>query len=84
MHRDMMEREGQIDGSLNEQQKVFDTWRKKFNEVHPHEALGMKTPGEVYKKSEQTYPGEIVEIRYGRGIKVRMVNDRGYINLKQK
>jgi transposase InsO family protein len=85
MHRDMMtELEGQIDGSLNEHQKVFDTWRKEFNEVRPHEALGMKTPGDVYKKSELKYPGETVEIRYGRGIKVRMVNDRGYINLKQK
>jgi transposase InsO family protein len=36
MHRDMMtELEGQIDGNLAEHQKVFDTWRKEFNEVRP-------------------------------------------------
>jgi transposase InsO family protein len=85
MHRDMMvELEGQIDGNLNEHQRVFDQWRKIFNEERPHEALGMKTPGELYKKSEQKYLGEMMEIRYGRGIKVRMVNDRGFCNYRGK
>jgi len=85
MHRDMKtELEGQIDGSLNEHQKVFDKWRKDFNEVRPHEALGMKVPADVYRKSERKYLGEYVEMKYGRGFKVRMVNDRGVINLKQK
>ena len=85
MHRDMKtELEGQIDGSLNEHQKVFDKWRKEFIEVRPHEALGMKVPADVYVKSEKEYPGEYVEMKYGRGFKVRMVNDRGFINLKQK
>jgi predicted transcriptional regulator len=85
MHRDMKtELQGQIDGSLNEHQKVFDKWRRDFNEVRPHEALGMKTPSEVYKKSERKNPGEYIELRYGRGYKIRMVNDRGFINLKQK
>jgi transposase InsO family protein len=85
MHRDMAaELEGQIDGTLNEHQNVFDQWRHDFNYVRPHEALGMKTPSEVYRKSEKTYPGEFVELKYGRGFKERMVNDRGYINLKQQ
>ena len=85
MHRDMkIELEGQIDGSLNEHQKVFDKWRKEFIEVRPHEALGMKVPADVYVKSEKKYLGEYVEMKYGRGFKVRMVNDRGFINLKQK
>jgi transposase InsO family protein len=40
MHRDMMtELEGQIDGNLKEHQKVFDKWRKEFNEVR----LGHRT-----------------------------------------
>jgi transposase InsO family protein len=85
MHRDMAaELEGQIDGRLNEHQNVFDKWRHDFNNIRPHEALGMKVPAEVYKKSEKKYPGEYVEMKYGRGFKERMVNDRGYINLKQK
>jgi len=85
MHRDMKtELQGQIDGSLNEHQKVFDQWRKDFAEVRPHEALGMKTPAEVYKKSERKYPGEHITLRYGKGFLSRMVNDRGFLNLKQK
>jgi hypothetical protein len=42
----------------------------------------MKTPADVYKKSEIKYSGENVEHRYGRGYKVRIVNDRGFLNLK--
>jgi transposase InsO family protein len=85
MHRDMKtELQGQIDGSLNEHQGVFDQWRKDFNEIRPHEALGMKVPAEVYKKSERKYTGENIELKYGCGFIVRMVNDRGFLNLKQK
>ena len=85
MHRDMKtELEGQIDGRLGEHQKVFEYWRKEFNSVRPHEALGMQVPADIYKKSQRRYLGEYVEQRYGRGYKVRMVNDRGYINVKQK
>jgi transposase InsO family protein len=85
MHRDMArELEGQIDGTLNEHQNVFDTWRHDFNYVRPHEALRMKTPSEVYTKSERKFLGELVELKYGRGFKERMVNDRGYINIKQQ
>ena len=52
MHRDMKaELEGQIDGNLNEHQRVFDKWREDFNTIRPHEALGMKTPSDVYVKS---------------------------------
>jgi transposase InsO family protein len=85
MHRDMkMELQGQIDGSLNEHQKVFDRWRKDFNEIRPHEALDMKVPGEVYVKTENKYRNENVEMKYGKGIRERMVNDRGFLNLNQK
>jgi hypothetical protein len=85
MHRDMKtELEGQIDGTLDEHQKVFDQWRKDFNEVRPHEALGMKVPADIYTRSEIKFRHENVELRYGRGCKVRMVNDRGFLNLKQK
>jgi transposase InsO family protein len=85
MHRDMMnELEGQIDGSLNEHQKVFDAWRNEFNTERPHEALGMKRPAEVYHKSERRYISEKVELVYGRGMKSRMVNDRGWCNIRGK
>jgi transposase InsO family protein len=85
MHRDMAkELEGQIDGTLGEHQAVFDKWRVEFNTVRPHEALGMKVPADVYCKSKTKYPGEYIELRYGKGFKRRYVNDRGYINFDNK
>jgi hypothetical protein len=85
MHRDMKaELEGQIDGNLNEHQRVFDKWRKEFNTVRPHAALDMKTPSEIYHKSERKYDSKDILIVYGRGYKSRMVNDRGFCNYKRK
>jgi len=83
MHRDMKtELEGQIDGNLNEHQRIFDKWREDFNTIRPHEALDMKTPSDVYVKSERVYEPEDVLIVYGKGYKSRMVNDRGFLNYK--
>jgi hypothetical protein len=70
--------------SLNEHQKVFDKWRKDFNKARPHEAPEMKVPSDIYTKSEIKYSAENVEIRYKSDYKVRIINDRGFINLKQK
>lgn len=85
MHRDMKdELEGQIDGNLNEHQKVFDDWRDTFNTIRPHHALDMKTPADVYSKSEKEYEPEEVLIVYGKGYKSRMVNDRGFCNYRGK
>jgi len=35
-----------------EQQRVIDRWRQQFNHVRPHQALGNKTPAQVYKVRE--------------------------------
>jgi transposase InsO family protein len=85
MHRDMKkELQGQIDGTLGEHQNVFDEWLKVFNTIRPHEALGMKVPADIYKKSERKYPGEHIEIKYGKGFIIRYVNDRGFFNYDNK
>ena len=39
--------------------KQFDLWRSKYNNLRPHEALGMKTPAEVYTPSKRMYPERI-------------------------
>jgi hypothetical protein len=84
LHKDIrLELEGQIHGNLASHQAAFDLWRKEFNCERPHEALGMKMPGEVYKKSEQKYeePGEI---EYGPGYLRRKVIDDGTIAIKMR
>jgi transposase InsO family protein len=85
MHRDMMrELENKIDGDLLKHQKVFDRWRKQFNEERPHEALGMKTPSMLYLKSERKYPCMDIEIDYSGRMKSRIVNDRGFFNFHRR
>jgi len=41
---------------LEEQQAGFDEWRRSFNHERPHEALAMKCPAQVYRKSERKLP----------------------------
>jgi transposase InsO family protein len=85
MHRDMKtELEGQIDGNLDEHQRVFDQWRKEFNTVRPHAAISMITPSELYTASKNKYNNDDIVIIYGRGYKSRMVNDRGFCNYNNK
>jgi len=85
MHRDMKkELQNKLYGDLRQHQKLFDKWRKEFNEVRPHEALGMKTPKEVYTKSERKYSGEEIEIEYEGRMRSRMVNGRGYFHWKNQ
>lgn len=39
------------------QQDKFDVFREEFNQERPHQAIGMKTPAEVYCSSKRQYQG---------------------------
>lgn len=85
MHLDMKkELEGQIDGDIRVHQKIFEQWRKEFNEERPHEALDMKTPSSFYKESDIAYEPGLIEFEYPGNYKSRFVNNRGFINYKGK
>lgn len=62
MHRDLAQELQKA--KLAEDQAVLDQWRQEFNYERPHEALGMKCPGQVYRKSERGYEGTPEEIDY--------------------
>ena len=81
MHRDIA-REIEPNRPV-ERQAVFDTWRKEFNEVRPHETLGMKTPAEVYRPSEKKWKGDIDQLSYP-GKASRRVGSRGNIRIEGK
>ena len=59
--------------------KQFDIWRSKYNNLRPHEALGMKTPAEVYTPSKRMYPERIKKYEYGGEYHVIKVNSWGYV-----
>ncbi len=52
MHRDLSELESAPARTRRAQQRACDRWMVDFNEVRPHDALGGKTPSEVYRNSE--------------------------------
>ena len=54
MHRDMSaDLQAFPAGSRLSEQRACDRWRVEFNRVRPHEALGGKTPSEIYRPSER-------------------------------
>ena len=43
-------------GSLRAQQRAFDRFRREYNELRPHEALGDRTPADFYQPSVLVLP----------------------------
>lgn len=84
MHRDLSELELRPARTRRAQQRACDRWMVDFNEVRPHDALGGKTPAEVYRDSNRrslaplvpSYPPEWKTRRVSRNGNVS-VNDDG-------
>jgi len=70
--------------SLRAQQREFDRFRVEFNEERPHEALGMKRPGEVYRTSVRCMPKRIEPYEYPSHHLVRRVSRCGTIRVLRK
>lgn len=82
MHRDLKaEIQNQIKGTSSDIQKSLDLWRDEFNKVRPHERLGMKSPADVYRKSQKLYTSEVIEIEYPLYYRTRRVNRTGYVKI---
>ena len=60
--------------NLNHQQKRFDHFKNEFNDERPHEALHMKTPGEVYVSSHKKMPKNLPPMKYPAHFEVRLVS----------
>jgi transposase InsO family protein len=61
------------------QQRVLQQFRERFNQVRPHEALGDRTPAELYAPSPRRFPGRIPEFEYESHVVVRGVRRDGYV-----
>ncbi len=80
MHRDIaMEVESCPETDLSQQRAALETWRHTFNFERPHEALGMRVPGDVYKKSERPWSKEPQELTYPAGFMKRKVASAGVV-----
>jgi transposase InsO family protein len=60
------------------QQLELDRFRQDYNQVRPHEALGMQTPASVYEPSPRLYPARMPEIEYHDSMEVRTIKSHGH------
>ncbi|RST82040.1 IS481 family transposase [Aquibium carbonis] len=84
MHRTLKQETARPPGmNALQQQSRFDDFISEFNEERPHEALGMKTPAEVYKASPRAYQG-LPELEYPFHDKDILVTACGRICMHRK
>lgn len=84
MHGDLaleVERDAAV--SNRAQQRACDRWVQEFNHVRPHEALGMKTPASVYKRSPRPFRG-VRPARYRVGFAVRRADSSGHVRVDER
>lgn len=80
MHADVAaELECDPAASTQVQQRAADLWRRTFNEIRPHEALEMKTPASLYRRSPRRFRG-IRPAVYPPTFAVRQVNRTGCVH----
>ena len=63
-------------------QEWLDEFREEYNQVRPHEALGMKTPASVWSPSARCYDSNPPEWEYGSGCEVQRLGPQGQLKLK--
>jgi len=80
MHRDLSELQCNPARTRRAQQRSCDRWMVEFNEVRPHDALGGKTPAEVYRNSERRSLLPI-DPNYPSDWQVRRVSKNGAVSL---
>lgn len=64
-----------------DRQAWLDAYRWEHNHVRPHEALGMKTPASVWKKSQRLYHPNPPRWEYPTGAKVLQLDGQGQMDV---
>jgi transposase InsO family protein len=83
MHADLSrEVQGRISGGVKANQAAIDLWIEEYNTIRPHEAIGMKTPSEVYRVSERSYEDADIDWEYPIGFERRKINKEGLVKLR--
>jgi transposase InsO family protein len=66
------------------QQRVFDVWRRQYNQDRPHEALRMRPPATVYTASPRTYPRPLVQHTFKPFCEVARIDKNGFIKWQRR
>ena len=60
------------------QQRAMDKFREEYNQVRPHEALGMQTPAAVYEASPRRFPALVPEPEHRKPVDVQSAAKRSF------
>ena len=66
------------------QQRVFNEFRRVFNNDRPHEALGQQPPAQHYAHSARHLPRTLPPLHYPEGFVIRRVNRRGEVTWRRR
>jgi transposase-like protein len=80
MHRTLNEEGMFPELTLEEQQLKFRDFIRYFNHERPHEALGQKSPGSVYVRSDRSWDGKFRSPEYDSCYLVKHVRARGQMS----
>ena len=61
------------------QQRIFDRWRKEYNEDRPHEALAQNPPISAYEPSRRRYPRPLLRPETFFDQQVARIDRDGYL-----
>lgn len=80
LKKDVISRNKIVD--FSHAQKLFDEWRKVYNEERPHEAIGMLVPAKRYQQSTIKMPEKLPRVEYDDGSAIFKVRGNGYVTYK--
>lgn len=66
------------------QQMAFIRFRKEYNQDRPHEAIGQRTPADLYVVSPRPYPLILPEMTYPDDMAIRWVKSQGDISWRSR
>jgi len=72
---------GRSFADIDQAQQSFDQWRAIYNNVRPHEALGLAVPADRYRPSPRPFPETLPAIEYAPQDLLLKVDQRGRITL---
>jgi len=85
MHGDVArEIEARPAADLAEETARLEHWRCEYNLQRPHEALAMKTPAEVYRRSPRRFPATLPSWEYPWAYDRRRVSPNGSIHVANR
>lgn len=68
--------------NLRRQQEAFVDFEREYNNERPHEALGNRTPAELYAASKRAYPSRLPDLEYPCGVLLRRISQQGSLKWK--